>query len=148
MRTFKTNLIRSTFSAQMILIAILLLNISAAIAQSETKITADDAAEGDNFGRSVSISSDYAIVGAVEDDDDGAGSAYIFIRNGADWTQQAKLTADDAAVRDYFGCSVSISGDYAVIGANDDDDGGEVSGSAYIFVRNGADWTEQAKLTA
>ncbi|MDP8238325.1 MAG: FG-GAP repeat protein, partial [Candidatus Hatepunaea meridiana] len=125
MRTYKTNSIRSTFSALMILIAVLLLNISVAFAQSETKITADDAAAGDMFGVAVCISGDYAVVGAGYDDDDGeaSGSAYIFVRDGADWTQQAKLTASDAAEGDYFGCSVTISGDYAVVGAYGDDDG-------------------------
>ncbi|NQU06903.1 MAG: FG-GAP repeat protein, partial [Calditrichaeota bacterium] len=108
--------IRSTNSALMILIAILLLNISAAIAQSETKITADDAAGGDQFGISVSISGDYAVVGGEGDDGQGSGSVYIFVRDDADWTQAAKLTADDAMAMDFFGHSVSISGDYAVVG--------------------------------
>ena len=146
MRTYKTKSIRSTFSALMILIAILLFSISAAIAQSETKITADDAAANDVFSFTVSISGDYAVVGAQNDDDDGedAGSAYIFFRDGADWTQQAKLTAGDAAEGDKFGISVSINGDYVVIGAYHDDD----EGSAYIFVREGADWNQQVKLKA
>ena len=113
-------------------------------------MTANDAAERDQFGISVSISGDYAVIGAYTDDDDGgsSGSAYIFTRDGNEWTQQAKLTANDAAANDNFGNFVSISGDYAVIGAClDDDDGGE-SGSAYIFTRDGYDWNQQAKLTA
>ncbi|MDP8238925.1 MAG: T9SS type A sorting domain-containing protein, partial [Candidatus Hatepunaea meridiana] len=105
---------------------------------------ASDAAEGDYFGCSVTISGDYAVVGAYGDDD-GAGSAYIFVRDGANWTEQAKLTADDAETGDRFGYSVFINGDYAVVGAHGD---GYKTGSAYIFVRDGADWTEQAKLTA
>ena len=116
----------------------------------EFKITADDGASGDQFGVSVSIDGDYAVVGAFFDDDDGreSGSAYIFIRDGDDWTEQAKLTANDAAAGDQFGNSVSIDGDYAVIGARCNDDDGDNSGSAYIFIRDGDDWTEQAKLTA
>jgi hypothetical protein len=116
----------------------------------QTKLTANDAARLDQFGWSVSISGDYAVIGATHNDDDGenSGSAYIFVRDGANWTQQAKLTADDAAADDRFGWSVSISSNYAVIGATHNDDDGDRSGSAYIFVRDGADWTEQAKLTA
>ncbi|MDP8238924.1 MAG: FG-GAP repeat protein [Candidatus Hatepunaea meridiana] len=127
MRTYKTNSIRSTYSALMILITIFLLNIGTAFAQSETKITADDAAAFDYFGESVSISGEYAVVGARGDDDGGSasGSAYIFVRDGADWTEQAKLTADDAAEGDGFGHSVSISGGYAVVGAKGDDDVGD-----------------------
>jgi len=69
------------------------------------KLVASDAAGGDNFGRSVSISGDYAVVGAYANDDAGSssGSAYIFIRDGTSWSQQAKLVAGDAAANDYFG---------------------------------------------
>ncbi|MCF7809898.1 T9SS type A sorting domain-containing protein [bacterium] len=149
MRTYETNSIRSNFSAMMILIAVLLLNISAAIAQVETKITADDAAEGDYFGNSVSISGDYAVVAAYQDDDgENSGSAYVFEHNADEWTQVAKLTAADAAADDLFGCSVSISGDYAVISTPYNGDNGDYSGSAYIFTHEGDDWTQQAKLTA
>ncbi len=116
----------------------------------QQKLTADDAAAGDEFGWSVSISGDYAIVGAYGNDDDGdsSGSAYIFVRDGDEWTQQQKLTADDAAAMDCFGHSVSISGDYAIVGADENDDNGDRSGSAYIFVRDGEEWTQQRKLTA
>ena len=116
----------------------------------QAKLVADDGAELDWFGSSVSISGDYAIVGARGDDDNGgnSGSAYIFKRSGASWSEQAKLLASDGAANDYFGNSVSISGDYAIIGAYSDDDNGHDSGSAYIFKRDGTNWSEQAKLTA
>ena len=99
------------------------------------KLLASDAAASDLFGYSVSISGDTALVGAYGDDDAGSrsGSAYIFTRSGSSWTQQAKLTASDAAANDWFGYSVSISGDTALVGAYRDDDGGSRSGSAYIF---------------
>ena len=101
----------------------------------QVKLTASDATAGDYFGVSVSISGDYAIVGAYRDDGDGSdsGSAYVFMRSDTTWSQQAKLTAFDAAAGDEFGFSVSISGDYAIVGAWCDDDGGTDSGSAYIF---------------
>ena len=132
------------------LFALFLSSVQLSFAQTEFKLTASDAAADDFFGSSVSISGDYAVVGAPEDGDVGnaSGSAYIFMRNGSSWIEQAKLTASDAAADDFFGRSVSISGDYALIGADRDDDAGSASGSAYIFMRNGSSWIEQAKLTA
>ena len=116
----------------------------------QAKLTASDGAASDWFGWSVSISGDYAIVGAFWDDDKGtdSGSAYIFKRDGTTWSQQDKLTASDGAVGDRFGWSVSISGDYAIVGAYLDDDKGSSSGSAYILKRDGTSWSEEAKLTA
>jgi len=101
----------------------------------QAKLTASDAAASDSFGRSVAVSGDTAVVGAVGDDDGGftSGSAYVFTRSGATWSQQAKLTASDAAAQDFFGTSVSVSGDTAVVGADRDDDAGFDSGSAYVF---------------
>ncbi len=93
------------------------------------KLTANDAAEGDLFGCSVSISGDITIVGAHYNA--GCGSAYLFdVTTGQ---QLFKLTADDAEAGDYFGWSVSISGDIAIVGARRDDGGGDESGSAYLF---------------
>ena len=117
----------------------------------QAKLTADDAAAVDRFGRSVSISGDYAIVGAGDDDFDSktdAGSAYIFKCDGSSWNQQQKLTASDAAADDAFGYSVSISGDYVMVGAAENDDNGTGSGSAYSFLRSGSSWTQKAKITA
>jgi PKD repeat protein len=116
----------------------------------QAKLLASDGAEGDTFGVSVSIDGDYAIIGAYYDNDNGAcsGSAYIFKRSGTTWTEQAKLLASDGAEGDTFGVSVSIDGDYAIIGAHGNDDNGDVSGSAYIFKRSETTWTEQAKLLA
>ena len=62
--------------------------------------------------------------------------------------EQQKITASDGASDDYFGYSVSISGDTAIVGAYGNDDKGSYSGSAYVFVRSGTTWTEQQKLTA
>ncbi len=114
------------------------------------KLLASDGTAGDLFGSSVSISGDYAIVGAKSDDDHGSysGSAYIFKFDGATWVQQQKLHALDSTNGDYFGQSVSISGDYAIIGALFDDDNGNESGSAYIFNFDGTNWVQQQKLIA
>ena len=118
---------------------------------NENKIAASDGERNDNLGYSVSISGDYAIVG-VPYDDIGSyydqGSAYVFERNGETWSQVTKLTADDGSSSDQFGYSVSISGDYAIIGAQYDQDHGWATGSAYIFENDGQAWNQTAKLIA
>ena len=116
----------------------------------EAKLLADDGAQRDFFGYSVSVSGDTAVIGALQDDYNGEnpGSAYVFRFNGSTWVQQAKLLANDGAPGDLFGESVSVSGNTAVIGAIQDDDNGENSGSAYIFRFNGSTWVQQAKLLA
>ena len=116
----------------------------------QQKLTASDAAWNDDFGTSVALSGDTAVVGAPFDDDAGSasGSAYVFVRSGTRWSQQQKLTASDAAPNDDFGLAVALSGDTAVVGAIGDDDAGRVSGAAYVFVRSGTRWSEQQKLTA
>lgn len=118
----------------------------------QAKLTALDGASYDSFGRSVALSGDTALVSAPVDDV-GAniiqGSAYVFTRSEMTWTQQAKLTASDGAAEDWFGISVALSGDTALMGAYGDDVGGnDWQGSAYIFARSGTSWTQQAKLTA
>jgi hypothetical protein len=113
----------------------------------QAKLTASDAAAGDLFGSAVAVSEDAALVGAYGDDT-ATGSAYLFTRSGGTWTQDQKLAASDAATGDAFGYSVALDGNYALIGAYQDDDGGADSGSAYVFYNNGTSWVEQAKLTA
>jgi len=66
----------------------------------------------------------------------------------ANWTEIQNLLPSDGAANNYFGGSVSIDGDYALIGAENDDDNGAQSGSAYVFVHNGSTWTQQAKILA
>ena len=116
----------------------------------QAKLTAADEQPDDHFGAAVSISGDTALVGAYGNDDDGAdsGAAYIFTFDGADWIEQAKLTAADAAAGDNFGVAVAIGENRALVGAAGDDDSGADSGSAYIFAFDGTAWSQQAKLTA
>jgi len=116
----------------------------------EVKIVGDDTAASDEFGRTVALDGDYAIVGAHFDDDDGSnsGSAYVYRRDGLKWVQEDKLHASDAAAGDKFGNTVAISGDYAIVGAPSNADAGTDSGSAYVFKRSGTTWTEEAKLVA
>lgn len=116
----------------------------------ECKLVASDGTMGDGFGVSADISGDTIVIGATGDDDNGdeSGSAYIFRFNGSSWIQEAKLLASDDAWGDYFGNSVGISGDVAIIGAPFDEDNGFASGSAYIFRFNGSSWVQEAKLLA
>ena len=119
-----------------------------------TKLTASDPEAYAYFGNSVSISGDYAVIGAYAKDEGGnagAGAAYIFHRSGPNtWDAGAKLTASDPEVSALFGYSVSISGDYAVVGSNWKDEGGNANaGAAYIFHRTGPNtWDSGTKLTA
>lgn len=118
----------------------------------QTMLVPSDGATGTGFGISVAISGDTALVGAASDNvgqDMSRGSAYLFVRNGSMWTEQAKVVASDGAAYDQFGRSVMVSGDTALVGAPKDDVGANMDqGAAYIFVRNGSMWAEQGKLVA
>jgi FG-GAP repeat len=110
--------------------------------------TASDGDLGDSFGTSVAISGDYAVVGAPKKQigsNSEQGAVYVFVRSGNSWVQQAKLTASDGAANNQFGNSVSISGDYIVVGSANSSG---FTGSAYVFVRSGSTWTQKDKLTA
>jgi hypothetical protein len=118
----------------------------------EQKLTASDGRVSDEFGWSVAISGDTAIVGAPGDDfgpQGSQGSAYVFVRSGGVWTEEQKLAASDGGVSDEFGWSVAIGGDTVVVGARGDHVGANgFQGSAYVFVRSGGVWTQEQKLTA
>jgi FG-GAP repeat len=118
----------------------------------KAKVWAADGAVNDLFGFSVSISGDYAVVGAYQKDgigtDTSRGAAYVFVRTGNVWTQQAKLLASDGAANDHFGYSVGISGDNIIIGTPDDNLGANADqGSVYFFSRNGTLWQQDIRLT-
>ncbi len=116
------------------------------------KSLAGDGASGDSYGVSVSISGNYAVVGAHMDDDKGSssGAAYILNYNGTTWTQVQKIVPTDGSAGDLFGESVAIDGDLVIIGAREDDDRGTNSGSAYIYRRNSMSgvWALEKKLIA
>ncbi len=117
----------------------------------QAKIFPDDSATNDNFGVAVALSGDTALIGSWRDTTpagSNTGSAFVFVRSGTVWSQQAKLIASDAAPSDAFGIAVALSGDTAVVGADLDDDGGNATGSAYVFVRTGTAWAQEAKLFA
>jgi len=118
----------------------------------QARLIASDGATGDNFGFSVAVSGDTAVIGAYKSDTMGntdQGAAYVFTRSGTTWTEQQKLTAaSDGVAGDYFSQSVAVSGDTVVIGAPYDGVAFAFQGSAYVFTRSGTTWTEQQKLTA
>jgi hypothetical protein len=137
-------------------------------------LKASNAEAGDIFGRCVSISGDTIVVGAIGEDGgypgvngtpsdnscNFAGAAYVFVRSGTTWTQEAYLKASNPGEDDEFGQGVSIDGDTIVVGALLEDssavgvDGDSSdnmtlnSGAAYVFVRNSGVWTQQAYLKA
>ncbi|NES05034.1 MAG: PEP-CTERM sorting domain-containing protein [Okeania sp. SIO2F4] len=100
------------------------------------KFTAPDGSALDQFGRSVALSDNTAIIGSVGDDDNGesSGSAYLFDTTTGSLLQ--KFTAPDGSALDQFGRSVALSDNTAIIGSVGDDDNGESSGSAYLFTTN------------
>lgn len=112
------------------------------------KLLPEDGSSGDTFGYAVSLFSDRALIGAYRDDDRGSnsGSAYVFDFIGAAWRETAKLLPVDGAPDDWFGWSVSLFGDRALVGAPQESFEGTGSGSAYVFDFNNATWTETTQL--
>jgi hypothetical protein len=117
----------------------------------QAKLTASDGNADSQFGYSVGIDGDTIVIGASHTAPANRGAAYVFVRNGTAWTEQAKLTGKDNLGGDRLGESVAISGNTVAAGAVLHDIAGTPDtnkGAVYLFVRNGATWTEQAKLTA
>ena len=118
----------------------------------QAKLVASDAQASDYLGRgfSIGISGDTVVAGAYREDAGGtdAGAAYVFIRSGTSWSQQAKLVASDAAAGDNFGNGTAISGNTVVVGASLKDTAGTDTGAVYVFTRSGTSWSQQAKLVA
>ena len=118
----------------------------------QAQLTASDGPAASGFGFAVAVSDDTAVVSAIADV--GAvglaqGAVYVFTRTGAAWAEQAKLVASDGSPGDAFGASVGIFRDTVVVGAQQDEVGlNPLQGSAYVFVRSGKSWAQQAKLTA
>jgi hypothetical protein len=137
-------------------------------------LKASNTGANDLFGESVAISGDTMVIGAPLEDSNAtgvsgnqtnnsatdSGAAYVFVRDGTNWTQQAYLKASNTGAGDYFGHSVAISGDTLVVGAdlegskatgvngNQSDNSAMEAGAAYVFVRDGTNWSQQAYLKA
>ncbi|MCK4657982.1 MAG: hypothetical protein KAV82_00535 [Phycisphaerae bacterium] len=116
----------------------------------EAKLLASDGAGNDFFGRRVALSGDVAVIGSHYNDElaDNAGSAYVFHHDGGTWSEEQKLLPADGESEEWFGYSVAVSGDVAVIGAYHDDDLGQFAGSVYVFEYTGSSWTEVTKILA
>lgn len=117
--------------------------------QQAAVLSAGDAAPGDQFGLTVSVSGETIAVGARLENSGGedAGATYIFQRRDGTWQQVAMLTASDAARGDLFG-RVSIDKDMMVVSADLNDDRGSAAGKAYAFENRGGVWTEVASISA
>ena len=150
------------------------LTIDPTFVMQEAYLKASNSEAGDIFGDAVAISGDTIVVGATQEDSDAdgvngnqsdnsafdSGAAYVFVRSGNTWSQQAYLKASNSDENDQFGEAVTISGETIVVGASREDsdaDGvngdqgdnsAENSGAAYVFVRSGNTWSQQAYLKA
>ncbi len=143
--------------------------------RQQAVLQASNADVGDGFTASVSISGDTIVIGATGEDShstgvngeesdnslDYSGAAYVFVRNGETWSQQAYLKASNTDAQDRFGHSVSISGDTLIVSSlreassargvdsdQTDNSFDNSTGAAYVFVRNGNTWSQQAYLKA
>ncbi len=124
--------------------------------QQQGYLKASNTQSSDEFGFSVAVSGNTAVVGARYEDGNNntvvdSGAAYVFVRDNGSWSPQAYLKPLNSETYDYFGVAVAISGDVIVVGAPYEDGENNIlnnTGTAYIFVRNGATWTEQARLRA
>ncbi|MCB1630131.1 MAG: FG-GAP repeat protein, partial [Xanthomonadales bacterium] len=117
----------------------------------QAKLEASDGRADDYFGARVGLDGDRALIGAFSHDDAGvieSGAAYVFVRSGTAWSQEAKLVPSDVATEDEFGRAVALAGDTVMVSSFHDDDLGLDSGSAYVFRRDGSTWSEEAKLTS
>lgn len=153
---------------------------------AEAYLKASNAEASDNFGGSVAIDGDTIVVGASSEDSNqstilhagsfptaagdndaagAAGAAYVFVRTGSTWSQQAYLKACNNEAADTFGEVVAISGDTIAVGAKGEDgglpgvlnagslptpagdnDAANGAGAAHVFVRSGTTWSQQAYL--
>lgn len=111
----------------------------------QAKLLAGDSAVGGSFGVSTAISGDTVLVGALTKNTTGA--AYVFTRSGGNWTQQAKLVPSGFTQPSYFGSSVALSGNTALIGADADATAGTFAGGAFMYTRSGGVWTQHARLS-
>ena len=135
-------------------------------------LKASNPSVGDNFGASVAVEGDTIVVGAYREDSSttgvnsvsneaaiNSGAAYVFVRRGGIWSQQAYLKASNTGASDLFGVSVAVAGDTVVVGAHREDgsttgvnsvsnEAASESGAAYVFVRSGGIWSQQAYLKA
>lgn len=131
--------------------AVYLFNANGSSWMQTAKLTATDGAEEDGFGCSLAMQSDRLVIGAAGANVNGKayqGAAYVYALMGSDWTQAAKLTADDGKDEDRFGNAVTIDNHTIIVGAFLADLTQENAGAAYVYSQEGSSWTQTAKLTS
>lgn len=107
--------------------------------------------QNSEFGHSLAFDGQTMVVGAHRywEGDNTVGRAFVFVRNGNRWVEQAQLMAGNPAQADLFGYSVAVSGDWIVVGARLDDEGSNrEAGAVYVFQRHGTNWIERQRLVA
>jgi hypothetical protein len=121
----------------------------------QAELTASDGVPQDEFGWSVALDANTAVVGAtlhtVGSNQNYQGAAYVFVESGGTWSQQAELSASDGVSYDVFGFSVAVNGSTALVGSYCHPAVSQSTcgpGAAFVFVESGGTWSQQAELTA
>ncbi|MDF1837650.1 MAG: FG-GAP repeat protein, partial [Planctomycetota bacterium] len=140
----------------------------------EVYLKASNTDAGDNFGRSVAVSGNTVVVGApcedsaargingnqADNSNQDSGAAYVFVKAGGVWSQQAYLKASNGDSNDRFASALALEGDTLVVGARGEssaspgvngdqgNNNSNSSGAAYVFRRNGSIWVQEAYLKA
>jgi|GEM_PF-7129377 len=117
--------------------------------QAAVEVAVGDPDRNDYLGASVGIGGSHVLVGAPGDDQaaNNGGAVQVLRQIAGSWAISETLVAADAGAGDWFGYSIAVNGNTAIVGAPWDDDGGRSSGSAYVFARSGGVWVEQQKLS-
>lgn len=117
----------------------------------EVIIQPNNGASNDNFGTDVDIDGDLMVVGAHKKNAGGlpdAGEVYVYRRVSGQWTLEQNLIADDAAISDQFGTSVSIFGDKIAVGSPNNSEAAFNGGAVYIYKFDNGTWVEEEKILA
>ena len=108
------------------------------------QLAASDGAAFDQFGMAVAFQDNLALVGAFCAQNRGA--AYVFRHDGDSWSEEARLAASDGVEGAFFGVTVALAGDLALVGAPDSWEAGEPTGAVYIYEDNGGAWIQSHKV--
>lgn len=136
----------SSLSRVLVLLGCLVALAAPTAAQTAAFVQNIEGPANSNFGYAIAVDGNTAVIGARLESSSG-GAAYVVVRSGATWVLQQRLQAADATTSAQFGASVAISGETLIVGAPSARTNGVVTGAAYVFVRSGTTWTQQAKLT-
>lgn len=112
------------------------------------KVFAGDAGHTDNFGWSVAMEGDRAVIGAPFGGNGDGGAAYVFEFDGTEFVEIQRLEPSDPAASDTFGWSVALHGDVVIVGAPNKDGMGNNQGAAYVYRKTGSVWVQASRLTA